>query len=306
MKTTVTALNFEYHSDFSKLCRITACVIRFVNNIKAQSSKPVSPVGSGSLNSEEVLFRESLWILESQKSLLLNRNFKQQCAELGVIKDMNGILRCKGKICNSSLRESIIFPTWLPCDHHITRLIIRDCHHRVMHNGVKETLTEFRSFFWLTKGRQVIRKQIYNCIVCRRHDGRSYKVEQASAMPEFRFKEGYPFASTGADCAGPLFVKTVFRKEIQVSKVYICLFICESTRAIHIEVTPGLIAQASIHCLQRFVARRVIPELVISDSAKTFKAAATQPTKVFKDPYLMSFLLERKILWKFNLERAPW
>ena len=88
------AINCEDHSDFSKLCRITACVIRFMNTIKAQSSKPVSPVGSGSLNSEEVLFRESLWILESQKSSLLNRNFKQRCAQLGVIKDMNGILRC--------------------------------------------------------------------------------------------------------------------------------------------------------------------------------------------------------------------
>lgn len=75
----------EYYSGFSKLCRITAYVIRLVNNITARSSKPVSPVGSGSLNSEEVLFRESLWILESQKSLLLNRNCKQQRAQLGVI-----------------------------------------------------------------------------------------------------------------------------------------------------------------------------------------------------------------------------
>lgn len=73
-------INCEGYSDFSKLCRITAYVIRFVNTIKARSSKPVCPVGSGSLNSEEVLFSESLWILESQKSLLLNRNFKQQCA----------------------------------------------------------------------------------------------------------------------------------------------------------------------------------------------------------------------------------
>ena len=64
----------EDYSGFSKLCRITAYVIRLVNNITARSSKPVSLVGSGSLNSEEVLFRESLWILESQKSLLLNRH----------------------------------------------------------------------------------------------------------------------------------------------------------------------------------------------------------------------------------------
>ena len=100
----------EYYSGFSKLCRITAYVIRLVNNITARSSKPVSPVGSGSLNSEEVLFRESLWTLESQKSLLLNRNCKQQRAQLGVISDMNGILRCKGRLCNSSLPESAKFP----------------------------------------------------------------------------------------------------------------------------------------------------------------------------------------------------
>ena len=158
----------EDYSGFSKLCRITAYVIRLVNNITARSSKPVSPVGSGSLNSEEVLFRESLWILESQKSLLLNRNFKQQRAQLGVIRDMNGILRCKGRLCNSSLPESAKFPAWLPCDHHLTKLIIRDCHHKVMHNRARETLTELRSRFWLTKGLQVIRKQIYNCIVYRR------------------------------------------------------------------------------------------------------------------------------------------
>ena len=194
----------------------------------------------------------------------------------------------------------------LPCDHHITKLIIRDCHHKVMHNGVRETLTELRSRFWLTKGRQVIRKQIYNCVVCRRYEGRSYKVEPSSDMPEFRFKEGYPFSSTGVDFAGPLFVKTVFGREIQVSKVYICLFTCGSTRAIHIELTLSLTTQAFIRCLRRFVARRGFPELIISDNAKTFKAAATQLTRIFNDPDVMSFLLKRKIQWKFNLEKAPW
>ena len=80
-----------------------------MNNIKARSSSPVSPVGSGSLT-DEVFFSESLWILESQKSLLLNQNFKQQCAQLGVIRDMNGILRCKGRLCHSSLPETAKFP----------------------------------------------------------------------------------------------------------------------------------------------------------------------------------------------------
>ena len=78
-------INCEDYSDFSKLCRVTAYVICFVNNMKARSSMPVRLVGSGCLTSE-VLFSESLWILESQKSLPLNQNF--------IIRDMNEILRC--------------------------------------------------------------------------------------------------------------------------------------------------------------------------------------------------------------------
>ena len=132
-----------------------------------------------------------------------------------------------------------------------------------MHNKVRETLTELRSRFWLTKGREVIRK------------------------------------------AGELFVKTVFGREIEVSKEKICLFTCESTRAIHIKLTPSLTTQAFIRCLRRFVARRGIPELVTSDKAKTFKAAATQLRRIFNDFAVMSFLLKRKIQWKFNPEKAP-
>ena len=86
-------MNCEDFSDFSKLCRVTAYVIRFVNNIKARSSRPVSPLSSGSLTSEEVLFCESMWIKESQKSLPLNRNFKQQCAQLGVITEVGMFCR---------------------------------------------------------------------------------------------------------------------------------------------------------------------------------------------------------------------
>ena len=98
-------INCEDYSDFSKLCIVTAYVIRFVKNIKVRSSKPVSPGGSGTLTSE-VLFSELLWTWDSQKCLLLNGNFKLQSAQLGVIRDMNEILRCKGRLCNSSLPET--------------------------------------------------------------------------------------------------------------------------------------------------------------------------------------------------------
>jgi len=280
--------------------------MRFLKNARARTSNSVGPANCGSLASEEMPSSELLWIKESQKIIPLSEKFNQQCIQLGVIKDENGILRCKGTLCNSSLPEAARLPAWLPSDHHITGLIIWDCHHRVMHNGVQETLTELESRFWLTKGRQSIQKQLYNCFVCRRHEGKPYKAEPSSVMPEFRFKEGQPFASTGVDFAGPICAKTVFGKEVQVNKVYICLFTCGSTRAVHIELTPNLTTHAFIRCLRRFVARRGIPELLISNNVKPFKAAAAQLTRIFNDPDVTSFLLGRKIQWRFNLEKAPW
>ena len=175
-----------------------------------------------------------------------------------------------------------------------------------MHNGVRETLMELRSSYWVIRGRQVVRKVIYSCSVCRRHEGQSYRAEPLSDLPEFRLKEGHPFASTGVDFAGPIFLKFAAGRETQVSKAYMCLFTCGSTRAVHIELTPNLTTAAFIRCLRRFVARRGNPELLISDNAKTFKAASSQLAKIFNDPDTASFMLKQKIEWRFNLEKASW
>jgi len=54
------------------------------------------------------------------------------------------------------------------------------------------------------------------------------------------------------------------------------------------------------------VARSGIPELIIFDNQKKFMVAATQLTKIVNEPDVISFLLEKKIQWKFNLGEAPW
>ena len=61
---------------------------------------------------------------------------------------------------------------WLLTEHHITTSVT-DCHRRVIHNGVRETLMELRSCYWITRGRQVVKKEIYNnyCSVWGRHKG---------------------------------------------------------------------------------------------------------------------------------------
>ena len=91
-----------------------------------------------------------------------------------------------------------------------------------------------------------------------------------------------------------------------VQKVYLALFTCGSTRAVHLEIVPDLSSETFIRSFKRFVCRRGIPRLVVSDNAKTFKTAARVLSTVFDLPDVQRYLLNLKVKWRFNLERAPW
>ena len=48
------------------------------------------------------------------------------------------------------------------------------------------------------------------------------------------------FQCTGADFAGPLFVKPIYLNDQKLHKAYICLLTCATSRAIHLELVPDL------------------------------------------------------------------
>lgn len=65
---------------------------------------------------------------------------------------------------------------------------------RVMHNGLKETLTEVRSRYWIPEGRQTVKKELFGCNTCRRFQGQSYPVSESPALPEFRVTDAHAFS----------------------------------------------------------------------------------------------------------------
>ena len=78
------------------------------------------------------------------------------------------------------------FPTFLDKEEALTKLIVIDCHERVKHKGVNSTLTELRSsyMYWLVQGRQLVKKLLHNCVVCRIFQCKPYKAPPAVAQPE--------------------------------------------------------------------------------------------------------------------------
>ena len=145
----------------NKLLRVTALVLKFIDRLKGKLTVP------SQLLSEYITKSEEFWIRDIQAQLTTNVKFKNWEREFGVSKDKKGIFRCGGRLDNAELTEMQKHPIMLDSKHHVTRLIVEQSHERVSHNGIKETLTELRSRFWIVRGRQFVRKVLHGCRLCR-------------------------------------------------------------------------------------------------------------------------------------------
>ena len=296
-----TILKCEDYSDLQRLLRVTALILKFVKIMKAKLQKDVHTPEE--LTSQDVAEAETLWIKEVQSSLSKNPKFEIWRQQFGLFTDEHGTVRCKGRLSQAQLPSSTKYPILLDKSHHITSLIVRESHKRVMHGGVKSTLTELRSRYWIVQGRQFVRKLLYQCVVCRRLEGRPYGAPPPPPLPEFRVKEDPPFTYVGIDFAGPLYVKSFYSPQ---RKVWICLYTCCVTRAIHLDLVPDLSATTFLRSFRRFTARRGKPSLVVSDNGKTFKPAAREITRILNDPGVKRHFAKEHMKWTFNLEKAPW
>lgn len=155
-------INCEKFSKLNKLLHVTAYVLRFIRNCRNPTKREVGE----QLNVEEIRTALTLWRKEAQLHLQENNE------SLSVFEDEDGVLRCKGRIQNSTLPYSIKFPVLLPRKHHFTELVILHSHGTVKHNGIRETLTEVRSNYWIVKGRQAVKGLLSRCVVCKKLSGK--------------------------------------------------------------------------------------------------------------------------------------
>ena len=94
-------------------------------------------------------------------------------------------------------------------------------------------------------------------------------------------------------------------KSGQMGEAYIAiaLFSCCVTRAVHLELVEDLSTGTFRRCLQRFIAKRGMPVLIVSDIAKTFQVTEKALKKLFDHPEVKVDLERDRIEWKFNLIR---
>eukprot|EP00794_Sanderia_malayensis_P016738 gene16738-biopygen14130 len=138
-------------NNLNTLLRVTALTYRFIDNLKAKKAKQENKVNNLEVN--DMKRAELYWIREAQKQLTREEHYKKTKESLG-IEEREGTLKCKGRLEHSDLDIEARFPIILPKNHKFTDLIVVNSHLKTHHGGVKTTLAEVRTKFWIVKGRQ--------------------------------------------------------------------------------------------------------------------------------------------------------
>ncbi|XP_071123186.1 uncharacterized protein [Mytilus edulis] len=223
--------------------------------------------------------------------------------QLGLFIDDDGLVRCNGRIHNAPISENTKFPYLIPANYPLTKLIVMDAHERSLHSGLNATLTYVRQSYWVPTLRQFVKKLLNKCVTCRKVMGKSYNKPDPPPLPKIRVQEASPFTVTGVDYTGALYIKN---SEGTLRKAYICLFTCASTRAVHLEVVPNLSEHSFIQAFRRFVSRKSLPKILVSDNATTFIAGSAEKKRLCESDIVKDTLSTHGVEWRFIPKRAPW
>ncbi|XP_076383120.1 uncharacterized protein LOC143260685 [Megalopta genalis] len=222
--------------------------------------------------------------------------------------DNEGILRVGGRLQNSTLAFAQKHPILLPRSHHVTDLIILDAHTKGLHSGITATLHDVRQTYWPIDGRNATRKIVRQCVRCFRVNPPTVDYLMGN-LPAARVTESRPFRNSGVDYCGPFYIKERRHRNRTRIKVYVAVFTCFVTKAVHLEVAGDLTTDDFMAALKRFVARRRACQNMHSDNGTNFVGADNELREICRtlptDERLQNFLTTKGITWHFTPALSP-
>lgn len=307
---------FSRFSTLYKLQRVVSLCLRFINNCRNKASKKVGELTLPELdNSLFILikiaqtesFHNDRECLKRSKPLPTSSRLKS----LDPFIDSQGLMRVGGRLANSNLSHDAKHQLLLNQNHALTRLIVLNEHHRHLHSGAQTILSATRQRFWILNGRSTIRNIISKCVTCFRVNPRILQQKMAN-LPADRVNQNRAFYIVGVDFAGPFSIKDGKLRNRAIIKAYLCVFVCFTTKAVHLELVSDLSAKSFLNTLKRFISRRGLCKRIYSDNGTNFVRANKEVKELYSA--LQKFINEREIIdwfllnqieWKFNPPYSP-
>ena len=207
---------------------------------------------------------KKLWICDLQKTFSFSVEFNKMRESLGVYEHQDRYLRSKDRLDRGKLPFDTKLPILLSNSHHFIDLVIQSAHEKAYHNGVRETLLDLSSKYWIPRENS---RQMFIVQKIRRI---TVSITYISDLPKLRVIGGQTLKAAKTDLCGSVYTK-VHPKSKEMTESYISIATCEASRTLHLEISPDQFATAYLRSQRRFIERGGIPKLIVTDNGKTFK-----------------------------------
>ena len=277
----------DKYSSLTTLLRVTAVIMRFTKNTRTKSDeREIGFLKALEINNARLYwikycqhnaFTEDIACLKNDATLPK----KSRLTSLNPFLDAHGLLRISGRAKNSNLPYNQNHSMILPKHNTFTNLIVHHAHHATLHGGTEQMLAYIRQQFCILDCKNVIRHFIHKCISCFKQRAKT-RNQLMGSLPQSRVVPGRPFQRTGVDYAGPIDVRATRLRGTVTYKSYIAVFVCFTTKAIHIELVSDLTTTSFVAAFKRFCSRRGHVSHMYSDNATTFVGATAELNKTHR------------------------
>ena len=300
--------------------RLTAWCQRYISNLflckrqlplNLNSHLTVAEIEAG----ERFLFKETQTkFFASEIEHLTHNNSIKSSSPIIVLTpfiDKHGLLRVGGRLSHSNLSHSIIHPVILPGKSSLCVKLLTHEHVSLGHCGPSLILSAAGTRVHIIRARRLARFIYRSCVVCRKAAAKTQH-QMMGQLPASRLTPNPPFTICSVDYAGPFLLKKGHTRKPVVIKCYMAVFVCFSTKTVHLEAITDAMAKTFIECLKRFISRRGCPSDIHSDNGGNFVGARGELRELYQ-------LLDRqdtlntidhdlsghRIQWHASPERAP-
>lgn len=305
----------EKYSSYTKLVRVFAYVLRVrswrLNRVPQRGLLVVSELDDALLRIVHLIQQNAF--SDETKSLQTNRKLKGPIKWLNpFVQEINGILllRVGGRLEHANIPEECKHSLLLPKNCNFTHILVRHLHLTNFHAGPKALVALVRNRFWIINAREIARQTVRKCVHCVKY--RPKLLEQVMGdLPPWRLTPSRPFLCCGVDFCGPIYTHYRIRGKVPY-KTYVTVFVCFSTKAVHLEAVSDLSADAFIAALKRMIGRRGLPRDIHCDNATNFVGARSKLVELrnmlFKSSSqesINNFCTNSSINFHFIPPRAP-
>ena len=259
----VPIISIDHYSSYTKLKRVTAWILRFVNNCRTNKND-CSLQLSSSLTTQELRTAETYWIsivqedcfpeeIETIKESKILRS-SSPLLSLHSILDSSDILRVGGRDCVKKVSYSSQHPVILSGKHPVTKLMIHFEHLRLLHADPTLLACFLNHRFYILRGRKATRSITCSCVICQ-HTSAKPQHQMLGQLPIGRLTPDLVFDKVAVDYAGPFYIKYGHVRKPTVVKTYASVFVSLSVKVEHLELVSELTNEAFLACLRHFISR---------------------------------------------------